>query len=359
MTTSERLDGRAWFARTAGALARDLAVAPVIAARDRLRPVGAPPVPPPGAVRTLTTPDGARLAVRVTGSTTRTAPTFLLTHGLCCDHGVWVHQVCELARRGRVVTWDLRGHGASVLAPGSDPARQLRPDVLARDLGAVVAAVDDDAAGRGPLVLAGHSLGGVVVLLALRDLPVVRARTAAAALLATPAGDVVHSVTGGGGITGPEAAAVRALLHWLIGDPLAHYGALHARGAAWVGYAAVRAGGFGADPDPAQVRAFRDAIVRTPPRVRRATLRAMAAIDLRGTLGHVDVPALVVVGGRDRLVNPRLSRALAAELPAAEFLELPSAGHALVLERHAVVSAHLAALAPTAPGGAAAGGRTR
>ena len=350
----ERLDGRRWFARTAVALARDVSIAPVIAVRDRLRGgIGAPSSPPPmGVLHEVTTPDGATLVVRVAGSRGPGAPTFVLTHGLCGDHGIWGPLVPRLAALGRVVTWDLRGHGSSTRAGREPLTAELAPAVLADDLVRVIEATvgplgDDAAVGapRGPLVLAGHSLGGLVVLLALRDLPALRAATTAAAVMGTPTGDVVHSVIGAGGVSPPEAAAVRALLHWLVGDPLTHYTALHDRGAAWLGYAVVRAGGFGVDPDPAQVRALRDAIVRTPPSVRRAALQAMGTVDLRGTLGEMTVPTLVAIGGRDRLVNPKLSRALARELSDAELLELADAGHALVLERHDLIGARLADLA--------------
>lgn len=351
---AERLDGRRWFARTAVALARDVAIAPVIAARDRVRDGLAPPGPPPpmGVLHEVRTRDGATLVVRVAGSRRPGAPTFVLTHGLCGDHGIWGPLVPRLAAVGRVVTWDLRGHGSSTLVGRQPLTTELAPQVHAADLLRVVAAVAGSGpagaaalAPHGPLVLAGHSLGGLVLLLALRDSPALRAATTGAAVLGTPTGDVVHSVVGAGGVSAPEAATVRALLQWLIGDPLAHYAALHDRGAAWLGYAIIRAGGFGSDPDPVQVRALRDAIVRTPPAVRRAALQAMASVDLRGTLGEVTVPTLVAIGDRDRLVNPRLSRALARELPDAELLELPDAGHALVLERHALISARLLALA--------------
>jgi pimeloyl-ACP methyl ester carboxylesterase len=56
------------------------------------------------------------------------------------------------------------------------------------------------------------------------------------------------------------------------------------------------------------------------------------------------VPSLVVVGGRDRLVNPRHTLALAAELPQARAVVFRRAGHAVVLERHAAITRRIALL---------------
>ena len=39
--------------------------------------------------------------------------TVVLTHGLAASQATWAAQVAALAPRHRVLTWDLRGHGAS------------------------------------------------------------------------------------------------------------------------------------------------------------------------------------------------------------------------------------------------------
>jgi non-heme chloroperoxidase len=332
-----RLAGRRWFLGSLGAVATATLAAPALVARDarRLDP-GAidPPVAPVGGVHAVAAPDGGVLQARVCG---RGRPTFVLTHGLCCDHALWAYQARLLAELGRVVTWDLRGHGAS--ASAYDGKGLLDPHVLARDLAAVVDALAD-----GPVFLLGHSLGGMVTLLALRDHARLRARTAGAVLIATPVTDVARSVVAGGGLSGIEAAAVRRLLRWLVGDALVDRRFVADRGARARSYAIVRTGGFGAAPSPAHVRAFRDAIAATAPRARRATLAGMFGVDLRGTLGVIQVPTLVVIGGRDRLVNPRQSLALADELPHARAVVFARAGHAVVLERHAAITRRVALL---------------
>lgn len=83
-----------------------------------------------------------------------TPPPLVLTHGWVDDSGVWDGVVERLARRRRVITWDLRGHGRSEAPP---PGNYAREDAL-DDLAQVV-----ERAGT-PCVLGGHSLGGYLSL---------------------------------------------------------------------------------------------------------------------------------------------------------------------------------------------------
>jgi pimeloyl-ACP methyl ester carboxylesterase len=92
--------------------------------------------------------------------------------------------------------------------------------------------------------------------------------------------------------------------------------------------------GFGRRPSLAQVRFVRDSIASVPPEVRRDTYRIMTGWDLRPDLPEITVPALVVAGSRDRLVNPEEAREMARLLPRGRAVELPEAGHAPILEQH-------------------------
>jgi len=343
--------GRRGLWTAASALAGGTLVAPLLQARDaRALDHGAldPPVPPVGAVHTIERPDGARLHAVVCGSGHNTgAPTFVLTHGLACDHRLWAYQARLLASLGRVVVWDLRGHGASTTGPGP-LARALRPEVHAADLAAVVTEL-----ATGPVFLAGHSLGGSATLIALRDDPALRARVAGAALIATPMTDPARAALAGSAVSALEAASVRVLFRWMVGDPALQRFFLEGRAGGAHGYAVLRTGGFGARPSPAHIATLREQIAATPPAVRRATLTGMDDMDLRGTLGAIDVPTLVFAGGRDRLVNAHQAATLAAELPQARSVVFASAGHAVVLERHAAITRRIALLAEEALTGSA------
>jgi pimeloyl-ACP methyl ester carboxylesterase len=52
----------------------------------------------------------------------------------------------------------------------------------------------------------------------------------------------------------------------------------------------------------------------------------------------------VLVGERDRLITPALGLEVAAQIPGAELVWVPGAGHALILERPDLVNESIAAL---------------
>lgn len=95
---------------------------------------------------------GAQIHYEVTG----TGPTVLLTHGFGETSRAWDGQVRGLADAYRMVTWDLRGHGATV-TPDIDAAYS-HPATL-DDMVAVL-----DAVGAPQAVVGGLSLGGFLSL---------------------------------------------------------------------------------------------------------------------------------------------------------------------------------------------------
>lgn len=85
--------------------------------------------------------------------------TLILIHGWSCHRGFWAGQAERLAGDYRTVSLDLGGHGE---AAGERMRWDL--DSFAEDTIAAAAGID------GPLVLAGHSMGGAVALLAAASL---------------------------------------------------------------------------------------------------------------------------------------------------------------------------------------------
>lgn len=99
-----------------------------------------------------------KLYVHTAGDGPRTA---LLIHGAMADHGTWHAVTDTLVRRGyRVLAPDLRGHGRS-------PRGAYSPELLAEDLRENLPPGTD--------VAIGHSLGGLVLSLAVADLAPKRA----------------------------------------------------------------------------------------------------------------------------------------------------------------------------------------
>ncbi len=85
----------------------------------------------------------------------------VFVHGWCCDKSYWKFQVPYFAKRYKVVTIDLAGHGESGLG---------RVDYTIEAFGEDVAAVVKKL-GLGKVVLVGHSLGGPVIIEAARLMP--------------------------------------------------------------------------------------------------------------------------------------------------------------------------------------------
>lgn len=100
----------------------------------------------------MTAPDGVRLAVQEQGDPG--APVVIAVHGYPDDHSVWDGVAAALRDRHRVVTYDVRGAGASGTPSG---AEGYDLDRLADDLRAVADAVSPHA----PVHLLAHDWGAI------------------------------------------------------------------------------------------------------------------------------------------------------------------------------------------------------
>jgi pimeloyl-ACP methyl ester carboxylesterase len=100
---------------------------------------------------TTITRDGIKLAYEDQG---KGSPTLVFVHGWTGDRSLFAPQAGHFARRHRVVSVDLRGHGASDKPKGPYPVA-----TYADDLASLIAEL-----GLGEAVAVGHSMGGNVVL---------------------------------------------------------------------------------------------------------------------------------------------------------------------------------------------------
>ncbi|GAB3953326.1 hypothetical protein GCM10027614_58570 [Micromonospora vulcania] len=108
----------------------------------------------------LELPDGTDIHVEVVEPTRPVPghPTVVLVHGFCLDMGTFHFQRQMLAARGdyRIVAYDQPGHGLS----GRLETGEYDLTVLGRTLRQVI----DRTAPDGPLVLVGHSMGGMTIM---------------------------------------------------------------------------------------------------------------------------------------------------------------------------------------------------
>src|SRR3954466_10306932 len=154
--------------------------------------------PPPPGSRTVRTDDGVDLHVEVDENPD--APvTVVLAHGFTARLAEWELQRAALRPRARLVLFDQRGPGRASWTA----LTKATIDRTGRDLGEVLDATTQE----GPVVLAGHSMGGMSVMALARQRPELFGRRVVGVfLLATSAGGLVES-----GALGWAVKAVRVL----------------------------------------------------------------------------------------------------------------------------------------------------
>lgn len=283
-------------------------------------------------------PDGVTLHVEVHGPELATA-TVLLAHGYELSQLLWARQVAALqsARPDlRVVTYDHRGHGRS----GPTSAANATLAQLGQDLRTVLDAV----APSGPVVLAGHSMGGMTLMAFAEQFPeLVGPRVVGAALVSTSPGRL-HEVTFGL----PKAAAklTQRSLPWFNERARRREEAGKGKPAR-PGIARLL---FGPGASASDVRATLEVMAACPATTVadfHATFTEHDRVAALASLAHV--PTLVMCGTKDLICPLDHSRDIAAALPSAQLFIYPGAGHLLQLERAEEVSRRLVELTDVLP----------
>ena len=115
----------------------------------------------------------------------------------------------------------------------------------------------------------------------------------------------------------------------VAGEPIADFFALDARGLAEIAWHDPERG----YRDPASLTAEQRAVQRSNASTMAVIAgRGMSDAGLLGRLDAIKVPALLVWGESDRVVTPAYGRAIADRIPAAQFAQIPHAGHLPHLE---------------------------
>ncbi|WP_019547038.1 alpha/beta fold hydrolase [Streptomyces sulphureus] len=267
-------------------------------------------------------------------------PTLVFSHGYCLDQDVWHFQRAALRGAVRTVWWDQRSHGRSGRGPVGG---EVSIDLLGRDLKAVL----DAAVPSGPVVLVGHSMGGMTVMALAAQYPeYVAERVVGVALLGTSAGRLAEVTYG------LPAAGVRAARRVLPGvlRALVAQTELVERGrraAADVFAGLVKRYSFGSprEVDPGVARFAERLLESVPIDVVAEFLPAFGVHDKREELRALSGAAVLVLAADRDLITPvQHSEEIAAALPQAELAVLERTGHLAMLERPEEVNEELAAL---------------
>ncbi|MGZ4437032.1 MAG: alpha/beta fold hydrolase [Nocardioidaceae bacterium] len=295
----------------------------------------------------LTTYDGLRLHVRVEGPDDADL-TVVLAHCWTSDHDSWRYQVRDLrAHLGpsvRLVTYDHRGHGAS----DETPEHAATVANLGRDLSDVV----DTYAPHGPLVLAGHSIGGMTIMALAERRPELFTSRVAGVLLVSTAGGDLESVTLGLPEIGTRAKAHIPRMLALRSRMLSRR---RRRKAPYIESLVARRLLFGDDMRLRDHMLTVEGIINTPAASMCGFYTDVMTHERHAALAALEgIPTHVLVGSEDRLTPLRHARRLAAAIPGAELTVAPGAGHMLPLERDALVSGALVTMVERSLAGAQA-----
>jgi alpha-beta hydrolase superfamily lysophospholipase len=237
------------------------------------------------------TDDGLPLHLRDWACNGTPQGTVLIVHGLGEHIGRYAALAADLNRAGWFVSgYDQRGHGASGGPRGSIP----RPDSLLGDLARIIDGVREQ--GRpGPLVLLGHSMGGLVaarfVAETLAAEPAAWSRSVDALVLSSPALQADLSLV----------QKIKLALGSALAPTVASHNGLQS---AWI------------SRDAAVVEAYeRDPLVHDRLTARLARFVLDSGDVVRAQAPHWRTRTLLLWAGADRCVAPAGSAAFAAAAP--------------------------------------------
>jgi pimeloyl-ACP methyl ester carboxylesterase len=260
--------------------------------------------------------------------------TVVFVHGYALNQDSWHFQRAGYRGLVRAVYYDQRSHGRS----GRSAEEHANIEQLGRDLRRVL----DQAVPDGPVVLVGHSMGGMTIVALAEEYPEMFGdRVVGVALVATTAGGI-----------DPHRVVVPLLPSTIGGELASRLVAGLARGhrtvdrfrklSRSVALVATDSLAFG-DAVPARYVEFVDEMLSaTPFGVVADFFPTFGTLDKFETVRAMSsVPVAVICGTDDKITPIEHSRKLHAMIPGSTLLECAGAGHMVMLERHDQVNAEL------------------
>jgi len=277
--------------------------------------------------------DGTTIHVEVDGN--KDAPlTVVFAHGFTLRMDAWYFQRRDLGDAARLVFYDQRSHRAS----GRSAPENCTIEQLGKDLHSVLQAV----APTGPVVLVGHSMGGMTILaLADQHPELFGSRVVGVALVSTSTGELAKTIVGlPGWVTRAISPAVpqvakavrrRATLlerNRRIGTDFA--------------YIVTRRISYGPEVPASLVDFMETMLTGTSIEVMSEFFDTFLSHDKLEALDVLtDIPVLISCGTGDVLTPLDHSKIMAKALPHAELQVIEGAGHMAKIDRYPAVNAAL------------------
>jgi pimeloyl-ACP methyl ester carboxylesterase len=281
--------------------------------------------------------------------------TLVFVHGYALNLDCWHFQRAAFRGKRRMVFYDQRSHGRS----DRSERDAANIDQLGRDLKAVL----DRLVPTGPVVLVGHSMGGMTIMALAEQHPELFGdRVVGAALISTTAGGLrPHRILGGyipdvvGSTLAPRLVAGLARAPELVDSAR--------RRGSNIGYLVTGAFAFGDDVPASYVEFVDQMLAGTSFQVLAEFFPTFEALDKYHVLQAFErVPTTILCGTKDQLTSVGHSRTMTERRPGARLVESQGAGHMVILERAEKVNAALEALveeAESRPTGAAPEGASQ
>jgi len=260
--------------------------------------------------------------------------TVVFVHGYALNLDCWHFQRAAYRGLVRTVFYDQRSHGRS----GRSTEGHATMEQLGRDLRRIL----DEVVGEGPVVLVGHSMGGMsIVALAEESPELFGDRVVGVALVSTTAGGLdPHRMVAPfvpsalGSTIGLRTIATLARGHRAVDGvrrltrPLATV--------------VTDQFAFGDDVPAGYIEFVDEMLSSTPFEVIAEFFPSFGTLDKFETVHALgEVPVSVICGTDDRLTSIGHSRKLQSRIPGSRLLECQGAGHMVILERHEQVDAEL------------------
>ena len=331
----------------AGAAAATAAVAGGLLLDRRLRPRVPEPEPEPfGTLRstplTVKADDGLLLHAEVdeiapydTSADREDKATVVLVHGFSLTLDCWHFQRKAFRGKRRMVLYDQRSHGRS----GRAGEGTATIDQLGRDLRTVL----DTLAPGEPVVLVGHSMGGMsIVALAEHHPELFGDRVVGAALISTTAGGQrTHKMVSR---YIPDAVGRRVVERGLlVAAERERILELVRRSGSAVALRVIEEFAFGDEPVPRSYVKFLDSMISaTPLKVLVEFIPEFDALDKFHVVeAFARVPTWIMCGTKDRLTSIGHARKLHAHIPDSHLVEFDGGGHMAIFEHARRVNENL------------------
>jgi pimeloyl-ACP methyl ester carboxylesterase len=296
----------------------------------------------PDRVSSVVADDGVVISVEEVDPSDGGKPalTAVYVHGFALSRKCWHFQRRDLARltepRVRQVFFDLRSHGRS----GRSVSAACTIEQLAADLGEVLRAVVPN----GPIVLIGHSMGGMTIMaLAEKDPELFAERICGVVFISTSAGEVGKSGLPRPLLSryNPLTRGVGRLAGWRPG--LVEF--IRAAGGG-ITRRATRSFAFGhRNVSPSLVDFLVEMLAVTPVSVLADFVDTFGTHNRYAALAGLKHAHVLVMSGDEDLIIPfPHAERIAAELPDGELVRARGAGHMVMLEQPDLVNDRLTML---------------